>query len=102
MPKKGIVEAARQILAGRLDPLEGCRLIVRSRAGLTDVERNDPNLVVLVAIESETDQFPLGEVRQRWNAVALVEQDRQRQEYLSRNDHHLREACQALVETFAE
>jgi len=66
MSKEQIVRIARQVLADEIDPLEACRAIVRSQDGLSDTERDDPDLTTLLAIESETDDLPMGRVRELW------------------------------------
>jgi hypothetical protein len=100
MSKHEIATIARRILAREIDPLEGCRWVVRHQHALSEEERRDPDLTVLVAIESETDHFATGIARRQWDRGALAEQDRQRTEYLQRNERFLFEACKALIEKF--
>ena len=101
MSKETIVAIARQVLAKEIDPLEGCRAIVRNQGGLSAEERDDPDLTTLVAIESETDDLPMGTVRDLWDSKALAQQDRRRAKYLSRVKSDLFKACRALIERFA-
>ena len=97
MSRTEIVSIARRIVAKEIDPLLGCRLIVRHQGSLLDVERQDPSLLVLVGVESETDHFPLGEVRSHWDPSALAQQDRQRAEYLQRVEKDVLDACRAII-----
>lgn len=101
MAKKEIVEIACRVVAGEVDLLEGCRAIVRNQDGLTDEDRNDPDLMTLVAIESETDDLPLGRVRDLWERSALAEPDRRRAAIVSRTKKDLIQACRALIEKFS-
>jgi hypothetical protein len=97
MSKQELVKAAKRILAGDLDPLEGCRLIVRIEQLLPKTYRDDPDLLTLVAIESETDHFAMGEARSYWTSSALEEQDRGRAAYVAKNGDVLRSACRNLI-----
>jgi hypothetical protein len=97
MSKDEIVTIAKCVLHGEVDPLEGCRAIVRRQMALSESERHDPDFLVLVAIESETDHFPTEETRQYWDPVALAERDQERAAYLERNQKPLVDACRALV-----
>jgi hypothetical protein len=98
MTRSEIAVIARRILTREIDPIDGCRAIVRRQGVLSSEERGDPDFRVLVAIESETDHIPAQDSRDRWSAMALREKDRQRAEYLARNELALRDACKALVE----
>lgn len=100
MSKEQIVMIARRILESEIDPLEGCRSIVHAQGELSEEERRDQNLMILAAIESETDHFAMGAARQHWNSRALAEQDHERVKYLERNRGHLFEACRALIAKF--
>lgn len=70
------------MLNERLSFVEGSRAILGllSRAGLSD---DDPDYALFVAIESETNDVPLGSARQHWNAAALKEFD-EAEEYAKR------------------
>jgi hypothetical protein len=99
--KTELVSVAAQVLANEMDPLEGCRWIVRHQSALSEEERLDPSFVRLVGIESETDQFAMGVARQNWDAQALAEQDVRRAEYLRRVQLDLLEACRLIIEKFS-
>ena len=101
MSKEEIVRVARRIVAREIDPVLGCRLIVRLQGPLSDEQRQDQDLLTVVGIESETDQFPLGEARSQWDPEALANQDRQRAEYLGNIETALFEACRSIIEKFA-
>jgi hypothetical protein len=96
-PRAGVLTIARQIVAGDVDPLEGCRAMVHLGAKLADRDRDDPDFLVLRGIESETDHFPMGLVRKHWDVGALTEQDRKRAEYIERNRAQLIEACWSVI-----
>jgi hypothetical protein len=100
MAKEQIVKIARQVVAGEIDPLEGCRTIVSHQDGLSPGERSDPALVAIVAIESETDHLAIGRARQLWSRWALLKQDVANVAWLPKARKEARKACRALIESF--
>jgi hypothetical protein len=96
-----VLTVARQIVAGEIDPLEGCRAIVHVGVDLRTEDRDDPDFLILRGIESETDHFPMGVVRQQWDEIALAEQDRLRAAYLERNRESLIEACWSIIRKYS-
>ena len=89
------LETLREIVSGDLDPLEGCRLVVRSYGLFGD--RNDADYMTLVGIESETDDLPLGHVREGWGAEALQAAGRERDRYMAEVKAILLAACGSLL-----
>src|SRR5262249_22895870 len=67
-------ELAQRILDREIGLLAGCREMV---AVCNRGKLRDSNFDVFIAVESETDMLPLGAVRERWSAEALVEVDQQ-------------------------
>ena len=65
-----IVEARREMMRGTLPFVEGSREISRLRWSAS-IAQNDPDILVLVAMDSETDAPPLGEVRPHRQPHAL-------------------------------
>ncbi len=96
-----IVALARQILAREIDPIEGCRAIVRHQRTLAGRARRLPALLLIVAIEAETDHLPTAETRASFGPLQLREKDRWRADYLTRHEPVLRDACKELVEHLA-
>lgn len=101
MSKKEIVTVAARVLSREMDPIEGCRWIVRHQSSLSEIERRDPAVLTLVGIDSETDHFAIGTARQNWEPHALAEQDSRKEEYLQRIEDSLFEACKAIVGRFS-
>lgn len=73
--RASIVEAAKQMLAGSLSYIEGSRRILRLRSAARVGDDLEQAFDRITAIESETDQFPFGAVRETWNLEALAEMD---------------------------
>jgi hypothetical protein len=81
-----------------VDLHEGCRAIVKLRAGLPDEDEWDPDVLAFVAVDSELDDVPLGSVRELWEPTALAEKDRKRDRYLGETREGLLSACRGLIE----
>jgi hypothetical protein len=64
---------AIDLLEGRLGVIEAARELSKL-AYWTDL-RSDDDLATFVAIDSETDALPVGDVRQYWSAEALQRKD---------------------------
>jgi len=69
--RKQVVAAAQAMLNGRLSFLVGSRKLaaLRHEAGISV---DDADFMVLVGIDSETDELPLGAVRIHWDVEALT------------------------------
>jgi len=67
---RDLLEAAQAVVDGRISVIEGARTVVGAghRLGLT---LKDEDFKAMVAIGSETDGFPTGDVRKLWSAKAL-------------------------------
>lgn len=68
------LDAARGIVSGQRTVIEGCRYLSDIRFGLELPELQDA-FDGIVAIASESDPLPVGEVRKYWAADALKQQD---------------------------
>ena len=64
---------ALDLIEGRLGVIEAARVI--AKLGYWTSLREDPDVAAFVAIDSETDSLPLGEVRKLWADHALVRLD---------------------------
>jgi hypothetical protein len=97
--RRRVAEIADQMLGGKLGVIEGARLLSGLRHAV-EVADNDPDFVVFVAIDSETDHLPVGGQRQLWNAEALKRKDSEiaRAEAEAKEDSI--EACRNLVRRF--
>jgi hypothetical protein len=69
-----IVVVARKMLNLEMSIIEGSRELVRLRHDLA-IDSLDPDFLPFVAIDSETDDLPVGAERQDWAENALAEKD---------------------------
>ena len=100
--RQKVVGIARALLAGRIGVIEAARQIDAYRGDRVALDEFDPDFVTFLAIESETDDLPLGESRTHWAPDALAQKDAEiaRCEELYRTD--ALEAASRLVERFAD
>ena len=89
-------ELCRLIEEDQLGVVEGCREIVARLAARSEADRSSPDLAVIVAVESETDSFPIGAARAAWSKEALELLDPELSAYLAEVAAAVKEACGRL------
>ena len=98
--RRGILEAAQDMLAGKLSYIEGARKIVAVWA-TARLDERDADLLPFVGIASETDALPFGETREHWQVAALdaLQPEFDKKEAWAREygESH----CRSLVERFS-
>ena len=67
--RERVKELAKAVLDGRTTILEAVRQLVS--LAHTDAIANEADRTLIIAIESETDSLPIGEVRKLWAPDAL-------------------------------
>jgi len=77
-----IVAVSTAVIRAQMSLTEGARLL----AALSHEVRaaDDPGFLTFIAIDSETDRFPVGEVRAKWLPSALPALDAERVQIESR------------------
>ena len=73
---ENLAEALENLLHDRVGLTEGCRQVVGIGHSL---KLDTPLFDSFRGFESESDAFPMGEVRKLWSATGLEEMDRQRE-----------------------
>jgi len=96
--RRRIVETAEQVLNNSICVTEGSRQLVPLWY-LAELP-NDDSFNLFRMIESETELFPLGTLRQQWNTDALAVLDSQREEYEKGVRAQALRSCQALIDTY--
>ena len=94
--RKQVRETAKRMLSGELSYIEGGHQIFHL---LNDcrVDTSKSPFVVFTGLVSETDHFPLGLRRRHWNADALAELDKEREQAEEWAKKFSREACHQLL-----
>jgi hypothetical protein len=90
-----LVQVARDMLENRINLIEGCKKICALRHELSDPE-NDIFLPIR-AIDSETDHFPLGTVRDGCAENYLRRVDEEMLHYLEDARDDIRAACREII-----
>jgi hypothetical protein len=79
VPDRGLLASTMvfvdRILQGEVGLVEGCRSLVQLAHCLGLHE--DSHFLVAIAIDSETDQYPLGDERKIWHTASLERKDRE-------------------------
>lgn len=98
--RREIGRRANAILKGEISYLEGARKIF-SLKHVADLDL-DPDIIPFIAIYSDTDALPLGEVRRYWQPEALdrLQPEIERKEEWAQE--YGRVACENLVKRFAD
>jgi hypothetical protein len=96
----------RRIVAGAEGALNGTLSITEAARELTGVSHElnmsrERQFVVFVGIASETDEFPLGAVRDMWNPAKLLQVVAQRGQYENRVRSTADAACKELLQRYA-
>ena len=93
--KKEIIRVAKEMLAGAVDLIIGCRVITGLSCNTDDPQ--DEIYLPFIALDSETDHLPMGSVRELCDPDYLKRVDKEINRYneLAREDIH--KACVELV-----
>jgi hypothetical protein len=91
---------AQRILDGSIGTIEASREIapLRHRAGIGN---DDPDVLLFVGIDSDTDHLPLGATRAHWSADALAAKDAEIKRAEDFYRKRVLEVCPRLVARYA-
>lgn len=95
-----IVAIAKSIISGDLGIVAGARQLAGWRFDV-DAE-NDSDFLFFLAVDSETDDLPVGEVRSRWNPEALKAKDAELQKFETSVRNRAIEACHSLIRKYEQ
>ena len=95
------VKLAQTVVAGEIGLLEGARELAAIGTRLVHDVSLDPDFSVLVAVASETDDLPIGQVRALWDRSAVAERDREIADYEARVREVVLAACRSIRTRYA-
>ena len=98
--RRKAVEVAQAVLDGRRGICEGSRLLAGLAHDLVADWRVDPDFVVLGALDSDSDRFPLGQARDHWDSAALEALDIEREDIERRAEPDVMAACRSILSRF--
>jgi hypothetical protein len=93
--KGEVIRLATALVRGEIEMAEGCRLLV-SCFGDAQL-RHDPDALLIIGFDSETDHFPVGPQRVHWNPTVLATKDAERLDYNAKAGPRLLAACRRLL-----
>ena len=98
--QREVTQIARQVLAGERGIIAASRELWRLGHDLVPDWRDDEDFRLFGAIDSETDDLPLEDMRPVWNEAAFEAKQAEvrRFEALYREDAHV--ACRRLIDRF--
>jgi hypothetical protein len=94
------LKTARAILKGELGIIEGARLLSTLAPDLVADWKVDPDFLVLAALDSETDDLPVGAQRKLWDATALAERDATVSQIEGEARQNVEAACRNILRRF--
>ncbi|MBU0944258.1 MAG: DUF2489 domain-containing protein [Proteobacteria bacterium] len=94
-----LVSVANDIINGQIHLIEGVRKICSLRHTVDDPDNSV--FMPIRAIESETDHFPLGEIRSRCAVEYLERIDAEMKDYLDEAKQDILDACNEIINTFS-
>ena len=97
--RRELVSVAQAVIDGVLNPIEGCRIIDSLRFSVKDPENKV--FLPIRGVDSETDIFPLGEVRLQFTSDYLEKMDSELSKYLAVAGKDIAAACVNIVREFS-
>jgi len=87
------------MLSGEVNLIAGVRRILSLSAAIGDI--GNEVFIPIRAIDSETDHFPLGDVRLNWEPSALSRVDVEMKDYLADAKEDILRSCQEIVQLYS-
>jgi len=96
-----IIYTAQDMLDGKRSYIEGSRMIA-SLIEPAHLNRHEPPFLKVIAISSETDNVPVGQIRDRWHPEAKLklEEEWATSELYAKSQGEA--ACKAIIERLRE
>lgn len=98
--KSEIRQLAQKIIDNKIDFVGGCRKIAQLSYYLNDVDFNnvEEHLLIMRGISSESDRFPLGEVRKTCSPKHLAKLDLDKEGFVAFYRPQVLHCCQDIVQ----
>jgi hypothetical protein len=73
--RRRVAQIAQDLLDGRVGIIAGARQISALCGGHVGLDEFDPDFRAFIAIDSETNDLPVGQTRQHWSPGSLAKKD---------------------------
>jgi hypothetical protein len=93
-----LLAAAKAMLEGREDLIEGVRKI--HSIGM-EIDPDNEAFMLFKAIDSDTDNFPVGAVRTLWSTEELAKADEEKAKYLADTRNDILAGCQEIIRLYS-
>lgn len=93
-----LVTNAQLVLKNEINIIEASRKIAHLIMGLG---LKDNFLLPIIGFESQTDHFPLGELRNKYNTQALEKLDKEQEEYIREFEPQVKSICEEIIKRFS-
>ena len=97
--KAELVGVAKAMLQGEVHLIKGCRRLCSLRDKIDDSENRV--FLPIEGIESDTDHFPLGKLREQCAPEYLKRMDEEMERYLADAREDILNACREIVRVFS-
>lgn len=96
--RREIVQTAMAMVSGSLDLVTGSRRLCALRH---DIGASESELFEsIIAFESDTDVYPVGDARVHYNQSYLQQLDQELEEYINESKPAVVDACKRIIESF--
>src|SRR5689334_15847762 len=96
--REQLVSTAESVLSGKVGVIEGSRLLWR--LGSEWYGDHDPDFIIFVTVDSETDHLPVDDERKNWGEEALREKDEEIAKFEALYREPVLAACKRALERF--
>lgn len=98
--RERVVTVAEAMLARRLGIIEGSREL--NSLGHEVAEHHDPDFMIFVVVDPDSDHLAFGMAREKWADYALVQKDDEIREMENFHREPVLRGCRRLIERFRQ
>ena len=95
---KECLTTCKSVIDGGTGIVEGSRILYSLGRDLG--LQHDPTFISFLGVDSQSDHFPIGPVRDQWAADALAREDRSREEFENDFRESIIADCQKVIRMF--
>lgn len=96
---KKVVSVATAMLHGDISLIEGCRKISGLRYNVSNPDHEV--FLTIRGVDSETDHFPIGDLRKQYAPEYLQRLDKEMEDYIARVRDNIIASCHEIIRVFS-